>query len=143
MDNAQAPDSTLADDADSSIDPLRAIRLLRTAGGALLSQFALHGQLARVEWAEEKLRLTQLCVAGLIGFACALCVMVFVGVVVLSATWDSVYRVPAMIALTVVYAIGVGAAWHRVQALSALGGQAFAATREEIANDIAMLKSRL
>jgi uncharacterized membrane protein YqjE len=130
-------------DSDPSIDPLKAFRILRSAGGALFNQVSLHGQLARVEWAEEKRRLLKMFIAALLGFAFTLCVLLFIGVIVLTATWDTDYRVPSMLALTVAYAIGVGLAWHWLQSLSALSGQAFAATREEIAADVAMLKSRL
>ncbi len=127
----------------SGINPLNVIRILRSAGSALLAQAALHGQLARVEWAQEKTRLSKMFVAGLLGFACLLCVMVFGGALVLALSWDTVYRVAAVLAVIVVYAIGLGIAWHYLQTLSERSGQAFAATREEIAADIALLKSKL
>ena len=37
----------------SEFNPLGVLRLLRSAGGAMCAQAALHSQLARVEWAEE------------------------------------------------------------------------------------------
>jgi uncharacterized membrane protein YqjE len=79
----------------------------------------------------------------LFGFAGTLCVMVFVGVLVLAFSWETAYRIPASIALIAVYALGIAIAWRRLQALSALSGQAFAATREELAADIAMIRSKL
>jgi uncharacterized membrane protein YqjE len=130
--------------ADSAaIHPLDAIRLLRSAGGTLFSQAALHAQLARVEWEEEKGRLLKMLLVILLGFAGALCVMVFIGVLVLAFSWETAYRIPASIGLIAVYALGVVIAWRRLQALSALSGQAFAATREELAIDIAMIRSKL
>ena len=66
------PDST-------AINALDAIRTLRSAGGALLDQVALHGQLAQVEWGEEKNRLLKMLVGALLGFACLLCVMLSLG----------------------------------------------------------------
>jgi uncharacterized membrane protein YqjE len=136
-------DSTQADADGASFNLLKALRILRSAGSALFAQAALHGQLARVEWAEEKSRLLRMAAIALLGFACLLCVMLFAGVLVLAISWESVYRIPALMAVIAVYALGVGVAWHQLQALAALGEQAFAATREEIAADLAMLKSRL
>lgn len=37
-----------------AINALGAIRVLHSAGGALFDQLALHGQLAQVEWVEDK-----------------------------------------------------------------------------------------
>jgi len=126
-----------------AINPLDAIRMLRSSGAALFAHAALHGQLARVEWAEEKNRLLAMLAAGLLGFASLLCVMLIGAALVLAFSWDTVYRVPAAVALIAVYALGLGFAWHRFRALSARSGQAFAATREEFAADLALLKSKL
>jgi uncharacterized membrane protein YqjE len=127
----------------TTIDLMHAMRILRSAGGALSAQAALYGQLAQVEWAEEKYRLLKMLVITLLGFACLLCVMLFVGALVLAFCWETAYRVPAVMALIAVYGIGTYIAWRRLQALSALGGQAFAATREELAADIALIRSKL
>jgi uncharacterized membrane protein YqjE len=122
---------------------LGAIHLLRSSGKALFAQLVLHGELARVEWAEEKSRLTKMLVAGLLCFAGLLCVMLFGGITVLTLSWETAYRIPATVALLVVYASATAFAWRRLQMLSALGDQSFAATREELAADLAMLKSKL
>jgi len=127
----------------AAINPLDVVRMLRSAGAVLFSQAALHGQLARVEWAEEKTRLLQMLVVGLIGFASVLCVMLLVGALVLAFSWDSAYRIQAVIALVVAYGLVAGFAWSRLKALSARSSQAFAATREELAADMALLKSKL
>ncbi|MBC7984888.1 MAG: phage holin family protein [Candidatus Obscuribacterales bacterium] len=130
--------------ADSDeINPLNAIRILRSAGQALFTQAALHGQLARVEWAEEKTRLLKMLVAALLGFTFSLCVMLFTGALVLAFTWETAYRVPAAVALVIIYAVGLAIAWYRFQALSARSSRAFAATREELAEDFALLRSKL
>lgn len=131
-----APDST-------EINPLDAIRMLRSAGKPLFAQAALHGQLARVEWAEEKTRLIKMLVLVLLGFVGLLCVLLFLGVLVLAYSWDTAYRIPAVMALIVVFGLVTGIAWRRFQALSAQSSQAFAATREELAADLALLKSKL
>lgn len=119
------------------------IRIPRLAGSALLAQAALHGQLARVEWAEQKIRLLKMLVVTLLGFAGLLCVMLFVGVLVLAFSWDSEYRFPAVLALIAIYGLGTALAWRRFRALAALSTQAFAATREELAADLAILRSNL
>jgi uncharacterized membrane protein YqjE len=126
-----------------AINPLDVVRLLRSAGAALFAQAAMHGQLARIEWAEEKARLLQILVVGLIGFASLLCVMLFAGALVLAFSWDTAYRTPAAIALVATFGLGTVLAWGRVKALAARSSQAFAATREELAADLALLKSKL
>lgn len=127
----------------AAINPLDVLRLLRSAGTAILAQLALHGQLARVEWAEEKNRLLKMLVVAVLGFAGLLCVMLLLAALVLALSWDTQYRVPAVMALIAVFGLGTGIAWHRFQALSAQSSQSFAATREELAADLALLKSKL
>lgn len=128
---------------DGAIHPLEALRLLRSAGAALLAQAMLHGQLARVEWAEEKARLLRMLAMALLGFACLLCTLLFAGAVLLAACWDTPYRVPAALLLLGLYGLGVSTAWRRFRKLSALSESSFAATRDELASDLALLKSRL
>jgi uncharacterized membrane protein YqjE len=130
------PDST-------RINALGAIRMIRSAGGALFDQLALHGQLAQVEWVEEKNRLLKMLVGAVLGFACLLCIMLSVGVLVMALCWETVYRIPAATALVGFYGVGAGFAWRRLTALSALSGQSFAATRVEVAADLALLRSKL
>jgi uncharacterized membrane protein YqjE len=130
------PDST-------AINALGAIRTLRSAGGALIDQVALHGQLAQVEWGEEKNRLLRMLAGAALGFACLLCVMLSLGVLALALCWETVYRIPSAAVLVALYGLGIGFAWRRFAALSALGGQSFAATRVELAADLALLRSKL
>ena len=130
------PDST-------AINALSAIRTLRSAGGALFDQVALHGQLAQVEWGEEKNRLLKMLVGALLGFACLLCVMLSLGALALALCWETGYRIPAAAVLVALYGLGTGLAWRRFAALSALSGQSFAATRVELAADLALLRSKL
>jgi uncharacterized membrane protein YqjE len=131
-----APDST-------TIDLMNAIRILRSAGRDLFAQAVLHVQLARVEWVEEKNRMLQILVIALLGFACLLCVMLFAGALVLAFTWETVYRIPAVLALITVYGIGTCIALRRIHTLSGQSSQAFAASREELAADIALIRSKL
>jgi uncharacterized membrane protein YqjE len=133
--------TTTSDSA--AINPLDAVRMLRSAGAALFTQAAMHGQLARLDWAEEKTRLVQVLLVGLIGFAGLLCVLLFAGALVLAFSWDTAYRIQAAIALVVAYGLIAGFAWSRLKVLSARGSQAFAATRAELAAALALLKSKL
>lgn len=130
------PDST-------AINALGAIRRLRSAGGALFDQVALHGQLAEVEWREEKSRLLKMLFGAVLGFAYLLCVMLSVGALVLAVSWETAYRIPAATSLLGLYVLGAGLAWRRFAALSTLSGQSFAATRAELAADLALLRSKL
>jgi len=130
------PDST-------AINALNAIRTVRSAGGALFDQVALHGQLAQVEWGEEKNRLLKMLVGAVLGFACLLCVMLSLGAVALALCWEMAYRIPVAAVLVALYGLGTGFAWRRFAALSALSGQSFAATRVELAADLALLRSKL
>lgn len=135
--------ATVSTPAPESLDPLNAIRILRSAGGSLLDQAALHGQLLHTEWAAEKRRLLKMHLAILLGFAFLLCTMLACGALVLALGWETVYRIPIMLALMAVYGLGAVFAWRRFLTLSALGGQAFAASREELSADLALLRSRL
>lgn len=135
--------SSPANSESVAINPLKLIRLLRSASGALFAQAALYGELAQVEWAEEKNRLRNMLLLTLLGFACLLCALLFAGVLLLVLSWDTGYRIPALLSLIALYALGLGIAWRRFQALSALSSQCFAATREELAADMALIKSKL
>jgi uncharacterized membrane protein YqjE len=116
------------------------IRLFRSGGNAIFGQASLYGELARVDWAEEKKRLTNMFVAGTAAFACLLSLLLFVGVLVLALSWDTTYRVPAVVAMIMLYATGLGVAWFRARALLASGEQAFAAMRGELAADFTFIK---
>ena len=123
--------------------PLDLIRILISAGGALFAQAGLHGQLVRVEWQEQKDRLLKMLIAALLGLSGLVCFMLFAGLAALAFSWDSAYRMPVAVLLVAVYALGTVLAWRRFKALSALASQAFAATREELAADLDLLRSTL
>jgi uncharacterized membrane protein YqjE len=127
----------------ASISPLDVVRILRSAGSSLLTQAGLHGQLARVEWAAEKKRITGLLIAALIASIGVLCTLLMAGALVLAFSWDTPYRIPVAVGLVLFYAACAGFAWMRFTTLSARGREAFAGTREEIAADLALIRSRL
>jgi len=119
------------------------LRVVRNAGGALLVQAGLHAELLRVEWAEEKGRIQNMILAVLLGFACLLGLMLALGALLLSVSWDTPYRIPAAVALIAAYALGLALAWRRLQAQSRRADQSFAATRTELAADVELLGSQL
>jgi uncharacterized membrane protein YqjE len=123
--------------------PFRVIRILLSAGGPLLAQADLHGQLARVEWEELKSRLLKMVVLALLCYTGIVCVMLLVGALVLAFGWDTEYRIPIALALVAIYALATALAWRWFRALSAQSSQAFAATRDELAADLAVLRSNL
>lgn len=126
-----------------SIDLLNVLRIARSAGGALCTQLSLYGKLAHIEWQEEKNRLFKMLMLGLLGFACTLCFMLYIGLLVLVLSWETNYRILALASLIVINGFGIGIAWYGFQNLSARNKQSFAATREELATDLALIKSRL
>lgn len=138
-----ASPATVQETGAPSLNAMAALRLLRSATGAVLAQANLHLRLAGIEWAQEKRRLAWLLVALLFGMACILCVLLLGGTVLLLAFWDTAHRSSAIIALAVTYGFGALLAGWLIGVLSRRSSQAFAATREEIAADIAMIRSKL
>ncbi|HZX15365.1 MAG TPA: phage holin family protein [Pseudomonas sp.] len=118
------------------------LRLLRSAGRAVFAQAALHGQLARVEWAEEKQRLLRILVTTVFGFVCLLCLMLLGNALVLALSWATPYRIHALVGLICLHGLAVAIAWHHVRRL-VRQGSSFAATRAEVAADIALIKRNL
>ena len=135
------PAPTLTEPA--GIIPLHAVRILQHAGGAMFVQALLHGQLAALEWEVEKHRLLRMLAITLVGFACLLCALLFAGGLALSATWETGYRIHALASLVLLFSIGTAAAWRRFADQSTDGNKTFAASREELAADVAVLKENL
>jgi uncharacterized membrane protein YqjE len=126
-----------------TVNPLDALNLLRSAGGALATQAALYGELVRVEWTEEKLRLQKMVGMALLMLVCLGCLLLALGGLALAFAWDTPLRIPVAVAVVVAYGLGLLLAWQRFQALAAQGVHSFAGTREELAADIALLRSQL
>lgn len=119
------------------------LRSVRSAGGALLDQARLHGELLELEWTQEKSRLRSMMTALLLGFACLLGLLFALGALLLSLYWDTPYRVPAVAALVALYGVATGLAWRQFQMQAELGAGSFAASRTELAADLQLLRSRL
>ncbi len=124
-------------------NPLSAIRLLRSAGGALFAQAALHSQLARVEWAEEKIRLTKIVITAILSVVSAFCLLLLSSLVILALSWNTPYQIAVVATVLLFYALIFAVAVRILKQQVSLGALSFAATREEIAADLAMLKAKL
>ena len=129
--------------ATSALNTLRTLRILRSASAALMAQASLHARLAQVEWISEKARLSRLLAMAVVAFTGVLCALLCAGGLVIAIGWESEHRLYYALAVIVVYLAVAAYAWRRFGALSALGSDAFRATREELAADIEMLRSRL
>lgn len=107
----------------------------------MFDQALLHGELARIDLDEELSRLSNMLIVALVGFAFWLCGLIFAGVLLVAMAWDTAYRLPVVAALVVVYALGAALAWQRFRYWSMRGGKLFAVLREEMAADVALLRS--
>jgi uncharacterized membrane protein YqjE len=126
---------------DATCSALDALRILRSAGGSMLGQAALHAQLVQVEWAQEQRRLLQLLLVTLLGCTGLACVLLGGGGLLMALAWDTAMRVPCALLLLGSYALGTWVAWRRFSALAKLGGQSFSASREQWSADLALFRS--
>lgn len=133
-------DSALTADP-APFKPAEVLRILRYAGSALYTQAGLHAQLLEVEWAEEKQRLLGLLLATLLGYAGLLGVLWSAGALLLALSWNTPYRGAAALGLIAINGLLALWGWHRFQTLARRGSQSFAASREELAADLAALRS--
>jgi uncharacterized membrane protein YqjE len=118
------------------------IQRLRSITKAVLMHLELHGQLARIEWKEEKIRLQQLLNMMLLGFACLISCLIAISILIVALTWATEYRIIAIVTLIIVYAVGLLLCGYRVNQLTARSSASFAATRAEISDDIALIRQQ-
>lgn len=137
-----ASTATTGKDA-GSINPLQLLNVIRSAGGALFAQANLHAQLASIEWQEEKQRIRQLMVFSLLAFAFFLCFLFITSAFAIAISWYTPYRIHVFISLIAAYFLLFIWAALRVKTFAELSSKSFAATRAEIAADIALLKNVL
>jgi uncharacterized membrane protein YqjE len=116
---------------------------LRRVAKSVMYQFDLYGQLACVEWKEEKKRLTGMLISLMLGFTFFFSLLFALSSLVLMFSWDTQYRNWVMTALVCFYGLGVWFAWYSFRKLDNNGSQAFSDTREEIAEDIALLRKKM
>ncbi len=126
-----------------SFNILGAFQLLRSASEPLITQLKLHAQLLNIEWAEEKKRLSRMLIISLVGYACFLCLLFFIGMLVLVLTWNSDFFIISLIILCTVYGLGAFLAWRKVMKLLKCPDRLFASSRKELAADMAMILSKI
>lgn len=119
------------------------IQRIRSTTKALFIQLELHGQLARVEWAEEKIHFQHLLFMVLLAFACLLCLLMSVSILVIALTWATDFRIAAITAMIIFYAVSLALCSYRLSRLLARKNGTFSATCEEIAADIALIRNQL
>lgn len=117
------------------------IRILGEARHSLLEHGLLHGELVGIELEQAKLRLVRVLLFALAGLSALTCTLLWIGVLVLAASWDTAYRVPAMVAMLLVYGITTFALWRGLRSAIAGSGKGFAASFEELAADAALLRT--
>jgi uncharacterized membrane protein YqjE len=114
---------------------------LRHAGGAMIDHLALHGSLIGVELQQEKLRLTKMLQAAVVGLASVICLLIALGAFLLLAVWDTPYRLHAAAALVLVYGLATLGAWRAFQAGALKSQDAFALSRENLAADLRLFRN--
>lgn len=119
------------------------IKRLRSMAKMLLTRLELHGQLVCVEWAEEKQRLRQLLVVSLLGFVFLFCGLLFVGIFAIALSWATDYRIHVIGGMLALYILGFCLCAYQFSILTERSSASFAATREEVAADLALIRSQL
>ncbi len=144
MKNTQTEDVVSRPERETKLpDILNIFRLLRSASNALFAQADLHRQLIKVEWAEEKKRLSQILLASLLCFSFFICLVFFLGILVLAFSWDTQYRTISVVGICCVYSLCAYIAWNRLWRLVNRPEGFFASSREEFSADISMIRSKL
>lgn len=131
-----------SDRETKSVNITSMVQMFNSASNALLAQANLHRQLAQVEWQEEKNRLSRMLAAVLIGFSCFICLLIFVGVLLISLSWNTDYQLLALLSLCAFYALITYLAWRQFTLASNMSGGFFAGTRAELAADLAMIRNK-
>lgn len=119
------------------------IKRLRSMAKIAITRLELHGQLISVEWAEERQRLQQLLVISLLGFILLICALLFVGIFAIALSWATDYRIHVIGAMFALYILGFCLCVYKFSALIGRSSASFAASREEVAADLALIRSQL
>lgn len=115
----------------------------RSVGGALLTQATLHAELLGEAWLVEKDRLRGLAVASLLLATCLICTSLAVGALVVSISWDTAQRVPIVAGLLIAYGLATVAAWRSLSRQVLIRNEVLAASRDELAADLRLLRDNL
>ncbi|MFT4192935.1 MAG: phage holin family protein [Comamonas sp.] len=99
--------------------------------------------LARIELAEAKQHLLRLVLMTIATLALTIVALVVLSFAVMATFWDSPHRVTAVWVVAGIWLLGWGVALATLIASARASGQAFQATREELARDWTTLKEYL
>jgi len=113
-----------------------------STASALLEQGSLYSQLAWVELAVEKRRLMRMLLLLLVGVSLLTSLLVSLTIVLLLISWDTPNRGSVLIFAGIVYCAGFIAILLGFNALARKGNMAFSDTREELAEDLELIRSR-
>lgn len=143
MKDARTRPDTVDSAKETSVNLMSIVQMLGAAGEAFLAQANLHRQLAANEWQQEKARLTSMFAAFLVGFCCFICLLIFIAVLAILLTWNSPYQSISLLSVCTLYALGAYLAFRRFMWQAKKSTNFLAATRAEMAADLAMIKSKL
>lgn len=129
---------TRSPDQDSGIHPLEWMRFVQASLPTLVDHARLTLELADLEWQQEKQRLRRVTLMVALAAVSGLFFVAVVTAVIILLTWLTPYRFVAIALLLLIYALGVGWAVLRLRRLS--GNESFAATRAELARDMALFR---
>lgn len=122
------------------MDPLQRIQAFAKL---LLMQLELYGQLANVEWQEEKRHLQQLATIIMLGVVFFAAFLFGAGIFLVTLVWDTDYRLFAIAALVGTYGLGAAVCSYWVRKKMAGSYKSFSAIRAEIISDIELIRSQL
>lgn len=109
---------------------------------ALLSQGSLYTQLAWVEFTIEKHRLMQMLMLLLVGVCLLTSLIVSLTVLLIMASWFTPHRMLVLVLIGVFYSVSFISLLLGFKALSRKATQAFSDTREELAEDLELIRRR-
>lgn len=128
---------------DGSTGVMDVVRTLRALGGTLGAQAGLYGELIQLELDQERQRLVRLGVLLLVTLMAAWCVLLFGSLLILAIVWETDYRVPVIGGVVGFFFLVLVLALWRFNTILARSGRMFASVREELAADVALIKSQL
>ena len=109
---------------------------------ALLAQGSLYTQLAWVEFTIEKHRLMHMLILLMVGASLLTSLIVSLTVLVIITSWFTHYRMPVLVLIGVFYSVSFISLLLGFNALSRKATQAFSDTREELTEDLDLIRRR-
>jgi uncharacterized membrane protein YqjE len=126
-----------------AIELFDAMRIARATGGLLLEHLVVAAELLHLEWQEEKARLKQLILINLLGAIFVALVLLHGSALAIALVWNTPYRLQGILAMLLLFVIGICLCWIRLQRLSDRTEQQFAESRAQIGKTIDLLKRHL